>query len=489
MPHKPSRKPITFREISHKNLRIDTFELPLEQSWCVLGGNGSGKSHFAALLAGAEMLEKGEIENLPQTISWASFETQQNTYERELANDDTDFTDRLDTGTPALEILLESGCERSDALDLAKRFKIDLILERGYRLLSSGEARKVLLLKEILSKPELLILDEPFEGLDTEASSALSELCRTLVESGYSILLLVNRFADVCDWTDHLAVLRHGKIIYSGKREDALRQAEVRHIMDFDSRSLPELPSPPNSASQRFNPIFELRSGHIQYTDTVQFKDLDWTLRPGEHTIITGPNGAGKSTLLQLISGDHPQCYSNDLRIFGFQRGSGESIWDIKQHIGIASAAFHREYRAPGNAVTTLISGFYDSIGLYDNPTSEQHAIAIEWLAAIGLRDQANTPFRQLSWGQQRLVIIARALIKQPPLLILDEPTQGLDDLNRQLILAFIEKLAALKRTTVLFVSHRQDEQLALFAHRIHFSPSSEPNTRFQTNRPAPPKK
>jgi len=469
-----------FTDIRHKDLQIDSLELPIEEAWCVLGGNGSGKSHLAELIAGQAQAKEGSISYLPDRVSWASFEMQQATYERELANDDTDFMDQIDTGTSGLGILLESGCDEKAARELANRFGIEHVLDRGYKLLSSGEARKTLLLKEVLSEPDLLILDEPFEGLDSKSSDELSNLCRDLLKSEHRILLLVNRLDDVCDWTHRLAVLRNGKVICSGEREEVLQTPEVRHIMEFDASTLPDLPPPPSGDRARFDPLITLKEGCIQYTDIIQFENLDWTLLPGQHTIITGPNGAGKSTLLQLISGDHPQCYSNDLRIFGFQRGSGESIWDIKQHIGLASAAFHREYRAPGNALTTLISGFYDTIGLYDDFTQEQLRIAKQWLAAMGLSQFANTSFRQLSWGQQRLIIIARALIKQPPLLILDEPTQGLDDLNRHLVLAFIERLAALKHTTILFVSHRQDEHLKLFANRIHFSPSENNAVRFE---------
>ena len=470
-----------FTDIRYKDLHIESFDLPIEQAWCVLGGNGSGKSHLAELIAGEAQPKSGSISKLPQSVCWASFEMQQATYERELANDDTDFMDRIDTGTSGLGMLLESGCEETAARHMADRFGIGHVLDRGYKLLSSGEARKTLLLKEILSHLDLLILDEPFEGLDAQSRRQLSTLCRDLIESGHRILLLVNRIDDVCDWTDRLAVLRNGKIICSGERAEVLQMPEVRHIMEFDASELPDLPPPPSGDRIHFDPLIELEQGRIQYTDIVQFENLNWALRPGQHTIITGPNGAGKSTLLQLFSGDHPQCYSNDLKIFGYQRGTGETIWDIKQHIGLASAAFHREYRAPGNALTTLISGFYDSIGLYNDFTQEQLVIAKQWLGAMGLRDYANTPFRQLSWGQQRLIIIARALIKQPPLLILDEPTQGLDDLNRHLVLAFIERLAALKHTTILFVSHRQDEHLPLFSNRIHFFPSNKEGIRFET--------
>ncbi|MEM9161151.1 MAG: ATP-binding cassette domain-containing protein [Verrucomicrobiota bacterium] len=457
------------RSLKFRKLKVDSWDLPLSQTWCILGGNGSGKSLLASLIAGESKPDSGEILDLPPRVGWASFETQQATYEHELENDDTDFLDRIDTGSRGLDILLESGASEDAARRLANKFKIEHLLDQGYKLLSSGEARKFLLLKEILSEPDLLILDEPFEGLDIESRRELNQLCRELIAHDHPVLLLANRLADVADWCTHLALIQRGELICSGERVATLETPELKHLLHFDNDAAPELPPPPSEA-ETFDPILELRNCRIQYTDTIQFENFDWTLCPRQHTIITGPNGAGKSTLLQLVVGDHPQCYSNDLKIFGVQRGSGESIWDLKKHIGLVSAALHREYRAPGNARTTVISGFYDSIGLYHKATAAEHALAMKWLQIIGLADQANRSFRALSFGQQRLVLIARGLIKQPPLIILDEPTQGLDDLNRHLVLSFLEKLADLKNTTLLFVSHRQDEHLDLFQHRIEFT-------------------
>jgi len=451
------------------SLYLQDWEIQSNEAWCILGGNASGKGLLASVLTGELKPESGEIDELPRPVSWVSFEQQHAFYEEELRNDDTDFINRLDTGSTGLQVLLRSGCSRSAAIELANRLGVGYILDRGYRLLSSGEARKLLLLKEILAGPEMLILDEPYEGLDPESTEQVNTLAASLVQEGHSILLLVNRLDDVPDWTTHLGILQKGELIAYGRREKIVSKPELRLLFEFNESKVPELP-PPLEKEPIYDPILELRKGKVQYGDTLQFSELDWTLRPGEHTLITGPNGAGKSTLLQLVSGDHPQCYCNDLKILDFQRGTGESIWDIKRHIGLVSASLHRDYRAPGNALTTVVSGFFDSIGLYKRPTAQQLKLASDWLRIMGLGQQANTSFRQLSWGQQRLVLIARGLIKQPPLMILDEPTQGLDDLNRHLVLAFIQRLAALKRTTLLFVSHRQDEHLPLFKRRIAFT-------------------
>jgi molybdate transport system ATP-binding protein len=187
----------------------------------------------------------------------------------------------------------------------------------------------------------------------------------------------------------------------------------------------------------------------------------------GAHTLITGPNGAGKSTLLAIISGDHSDCYANELHLFGIRRGSGESIWDLKKNMGIVSPDLHRNHYIPGNTIQIVISGFFDSIGLYRNYTQAQERQARTWLKRLGLEDREKTPFRQLSFGEQRLVLIARALIKMPKLLLLDEPTQGLDDMHRDNLLQFLERVATAQLSTILYVSHRQDEYRDFFKQHL----------------------
>ena len=474
------------RSLATPWLQIDDWELAPDEIWCVLGGNASGKSLLAAIIVGERQAPGVILENAPRQVSWLSFESAQRRYERELAEDETDFMDRLDTGSTGLELLLESGCSETEARAAAKRFGIDHRLDLGCRCFSSGELRRFDVLRETLAEPDLLILDDPFEGLDSSSLDAVSEFLGQLAQSGMRLLLLVNRIADVTDWSTHLAVLRRGEIIAAGPRQELLRSAACQQLLALDASQPPEVPPPPRRLTPPADPLVSLRNGAVKYGDTYQFKQFDWTLRPGEHTLIMGPNGCGKSTLLNLIVGDHPQCYANDLQVFGYHRGSGESIWDIKRNIGIISPAFHRDYRVGGSVVSAVVSGFFDSIGLYQQPTRVQQDAALAWLAVFGLADQAHAPIKTLSYGQQRLALIARALVKQPPLLVLDEPTQGLDDLNRHLLLACLQRLSQLSATTLLFVSHRQDERLDLFAHHLHFVASAHPDTRYTivANRP-----
>jgi molybdate transport system ATP-binding protein len=190
-------------------------------------------------------------------------------------------------------------------------------------------------------------------------------------------------------------------------------------------------------------------------------------MNQGDHTLVTGPNGSGKSTLLQVITGDHPACYTNDLTIFGIRRGTGESIWDVKQHMGIMSSDLHRNFRVPGSVLSCILSGLFDSIGLYSQVTPAQKRLAFYWLERLGLKKAAATAFRDLAHADQRLVLIARALIKTPRLLVLDEPTQGLDEQNRAAILDFLADMAAEAKGTILYVSHREDEFRSFFCQHI----------------------
>ena len=190
-------------------------------------------------------------------------------------------------------------------------------------------------------------------------------------------------------------------------------------------------------------------------------RQLGRACRGGEVILLEGPLGAGKTCLLNLITGDHPQCYNNDIYVFGYERGSGESIWDIKQHIGYVSTSLQWEYRVSISLINVVLSGFYDSIGLYERASDSQKQIAYQWLMVLGLQDKQNQPFNQLSYGDQRLLLIARAMVKHPHMLILDEPCLGLDDVNRELVLALIEKICAGSETTVLYVNHHAKDKIA----------------------------
>ena len=185
---------------------------------------------------------------------------------------------------------------------------------------------------------------------------------------------------------------------------------------------------------------------------------------------MKGPNGSGKTCLLNLITGDHPQCYVNDLTLFGFRRGAGETIWDIKRHIGYVSSVLHWDYRLSVSVIKVIVSGFYDSIGLYKKASEKQMGIAAHWLLLLGLNKRANDSFASLSYGEQRSLLIARAMIKHPALLLLDEPCLGLDEINRVLVLSLIDRICEEGVTTLVYVSHHEEDKIAAIQRELDLS-------------------
>jgi molybdate transport system ATP-binding protein len=258
--------------------------------------------------------------------------------------------------------------------------------------------------------------------------------------------------------------------------ESGLQQAiqQVKNLMHLKTADI-ILPAPEQqltalSAHERQQPLIRLTKAPVKYTDKIVFQGLNWTIYPNQHWQVYGPNGSGKTCLLNLLTGDHPQCYVNDIFIFGYQRGSGESIWQIKQHIGMLSNGFHLDYRVNCSALDVILSGFYDSVGLYQTPTKRQQEIGAQWLAVLDLAVESGTPFQQLSHGDQRLLLIARAMVKHPKLLILDEPCNGLDEINRLKVLSLIELIASQGTTTLLYVSHYLEDQIPSIKHQLNMT-------------------
>lgn len=432
------------------------------QHWVITGTNGAGKSALAAVLAGAGETLSGSIEGLPQRVGLVSFEAQAELIEAELKKDDADIMDVISEGTPVREILFEQCADPQLATELVTKFGLQGLLDRSFRKLSTGESRKVMLIRALASKPQLLVLDEPFDGLDVDTLAMLQQHLAGLIET-VPMVMVLNRFDEFPGFITDIAYVDQGQLQHRVQRSDQQAYAELYKLLHLKTSDLSIPPADIDTAIPRLDsaqPLVRLNSISIKYDETVIIDKLDWTIEPNQHWQLSGPNGSGKTGLLSLITGDHPQCYVNDIFVFGFQRGSGESIWQIKQFIGYVSTALQWEYRVGTGLRNVIISGFYDSIGLYSKCTEKQREIADQWLELLGMSDRADQPFNKLSYGDQRLLLIARAMVKHPPLLILDEPCLGLDDMNRQLVLALIERICAGSETAVLYVNHHPEDRI-----------------------------
>lgn len=433
------------------------------QVWAIVGASGAGKSALGAALTGEGKLEAGDFSGKPEQAALVSLETQAALIERERSRDDSDLTDQVFTGTPVREMLAET-CQDNELLTrLVDIFRLTPLMDRGFGKLSTGESRKILFTRALCSKPELLVVDGPFEGLDAQVVPQLGEVLQQLAQST-QLVLVINRISELPDYVTHVALVENGRLSAQVKTSDSSAMAlldQLFHIKTADVHIPAAIATDSAPALDPTQPLVKIRDASIRYTDNLVFEHLDWRIEAGQHWQLTGPNGSGKTCLLNLITGDHPQCYSNDIFVCGFKRGNGESIWDIKQYIGYVSSALQWDYRVGISAINVIISGFYDSIGLYAKATDLQKDVALQWLRVLGLQERHSQPFKQFSYGDQRLLLIARAMVKHPPLLILDEPCFGLDDINRQLVLALIERICAGSESTVIYVNHHAEDHIA----------------------------
>lgn len=310
--------------------------------------------------------------------------------------------------------------------------------------LSSGELRKLQLVKTLLSRPKTLIIDNPFIGLDSPTRQQLKELLPHLAtEEGITIYLLVARKSDIPEYADEIKW-------NEGGMEGSEKEVEPTLPNEQDRQEHRPLHIPPA--------IVEMNHVSIRYGDRVILNDINWTIRKGEHWALSGRNGSGKSTLLSLICADNPQGYACDISLFGRHRGSGETIWDIKRRIGYVSPEMHRSYQRNLPAIQVVASGLKDTVGLYTRPNEQEKEWCRQAMRRFGIDGLEQRPFLMLSSGEQRLILLARAFVKNPELLILDEPLHGLDDHNQLMVKAIIDHYCSDPEKTLIMVSHYEEE-------------------------------
>jgi len=462
------------------SLSIQQLSLKKGESLLVLGDNASGKSVLAQIMAGEITNYQGSV-SLTEKFTTLSFELEAQTLAQDRLNDRSDYmTGGVDNGRTALEIIIDDNAFLPEDLDeIIALLAIDKLLEKPFKILSTGETRKVLMARALMLKPQVMLLDEPYAGLDIGSQAHLSTVLDSLVAQGLSIVLFDFYHQSLPCSIENLVYMQQGKIVLSGNRAEVIATKQWQQLNE-NHYSLPHhLPDCLQYDSLEKNKtLVSVNNVSVSFDQKPVFTALNWQFEQGQHWRIIGPNGCGKSTLLAMISGDSPKAYGKDIHLFGVKRGSGESIWDIKRHYGLVSAQLHRDYRVSTTLIKVVLSGFYDSIGLYDSPSRQQVIIARQWLVLLGLEQHENTYFNQLSYGEQRLVLIARAVVKLPMILILDEPCQGLDNHNRDKVLALMDYIAANSKTHLLFVSHDLRDQLECITHELEFVKQSGDQTR-----------
>jgi molybdate transport system ATP-binding protein len=318
--------------------------------------------------------------------------------------------------------------------------------------MSSGQQRKALLSYLLGQKPDFMILDDVISSIDPLTQAFLIERL-TEASQETDIVQLFFRKQDVLPFINKvLTIDTEGCVIKSESSVEFLQHASSEKIPPF---ILPHL----FKETPFIDPLIELKGVSVAYEEKKVLQDIRWIIRPGEFWQLKGPNGSGKSTLLSMIIGDNPKGYGQELYLFGRKKGSGETVWDIKKNIGYFYPKMTELFKHNDTVENMIISGFVDTVGLYDLPSDYHKQIARSWLQVLGSGFQGKR-FLELSTGQQRMVLVVRAAVKQPPLLILDEPTAGLDDSNAQLFISLIRAIASEKKTTIIYVSHRDEANL-----------------------------
>lgn len=444
----------------------------------IVGPNGAGKSLLVDMLTGKYPLYEGELsydfspsasKAVYDNIKYIAFRdtygsADANYYyqQRWNAHDQDD--------APVVRDLL--GTIKDDALkqQLFDLFRIEPMLEKKIILLSSGELRKFQLTKTLLTSPRILIMDNPFIGLDAATRDLLFQLLDELTRlASLQIVLVLSMLDDIPSFITHVVPVSNRTVGPKMTRAEYLKAfREQDTAQSFDKLQQRILNYPYEHANYDSAEVVRLNKVSIRYGDRTILKDLDWTVMRGQKWALSGENGAGKSTLLSLVCADNPQSYACDISLFGRKRGSGESIWEIKKHIGYVSPEMHRAYLKNLPAIEIVASGLHDSIGLYKRPKEEQMSVCEWWMDIFGIAALKDRPFLQLSSGEQRLALLARAFVKDPELLILDEPLHGLDTYNRRRVKKVIEAFCQRRDKTLIMVTHYENELPATITHRLH---------------------
>ena len=434
----------------------------------IVGDNAAGKSRLVEVLTGHYPLLLNEVhydfspsksrlvsDNLKYISFRDSYGEQDGTYYYQQRWNQHDIADDM----PRVGELLPDN-------PFSKMFHLEELASKFIISLSSGELRKFQMAKALVTSPKVLILDNPFIGLDAQTRSDFRQLLEKLTkEANMLVILVLSKRDDIPDFITHVLPVEGLRLLpkmtlaeyrkqYSAVPLPKLSDKIKDWIADLPVRDLSESDFYPSKGEE----ILRFRNVSIRYGERTILQPLNWTVHEGERWALSGPNGSGKSTLLSLVCADNPQAYACDIELFGHRRGTGESIWEIKKHIGYVSPEMHRAYLKDIPAIDVVASGLSDSVGLYVRPRPEQKQICLDWMHVFGVEHVADRSFLQLSSGEQRLCLLARAFVKDPELLILDEPLHGLDDRNRELVRQIIEQFCLRPRKTLVMVSHYEEE-------------------------------
>lgn len=457
MPDSPFTQPI--------NWQINSDEV-----WGITGRNGSGKSLLSELICGKIAIQSGNIRyhfsddpdkkggfRLPsQQIRKIEFNAAYSLLDYRKLFYQQRFNNSENEEIPLVSDLLPLDNLSEENRLIFKTFHLFDLMDRKFIHLSSGELRKFLIAKVLLDNPKMLIFDNPFIGLDEESRKSLNAMFVFLLNRYNIRLLFISpSFDDLPACTTHILEMKHCSVNFRGEKSDFIPESLSM------TASLPGInwdDFTPEDRNPESNELVSMTHVDIAYGKRIIQKDVNWTILKDEKWALLGPNGSGKSTLLSYIFADNPQAYAKNIRLFGRKRGTGESIWDIKRRIGFSSSELHLYYRENVSCSAVVASGFFDSIGLYRKCNAQQTLLSEKLMEILQIAHLKERPFLKVSSGEQRLLFFARALIKNPELLILDEPFHGLDRHNKIRCTSIVESFAYQNGKSLIYVTHRKEE-------------------------------
>jgi molybdate transport system ATP-binding protein len=476
-----SARQITVRSVNGLLFNNLTFTINKGENWALVGESGSGKSALLQTIAGNFNITGGEVRyhffedylqqhpGNPDHLTHHKlvamveakhhFKNLSNTgdfyYQQRYNSMDSDdaltVAEYLHTVKPAPQPNLYWHFDK-----IIATLKLDQLSHKQLIKLSNGETKRLRIAAALLKNPALLLMDSPLTGLDVQTRQEFNAIIKEITASGISIVMATSPY-EIPDGITNIAVLKNGAIINIYSKADfnpELIAPQGDDVIDKDElRSLLN-----NHETAAYQQIISMNKVHVKYGDNVILNDVNWQVNPGDRWALLGHNGAGKSTLLSLINGDNPQAYANDIILFDKKRGTGESIWDIKKKIGFVSPELHQYFPTDNSCLQVIESGYYDTLGLF-RPSNKQHAeTALRWMKALEIDKYARVLLKNIPASAQRLCLLARALIKNPPLLIFDEPCQGMDTHQQQHFKNLVDTICSLSKVTLIYVTHYQHE-------------------------------
>ncbi len=443
------------------------------EQWAVVGSNGSGKSLLAEVLLGRtackgekikynffdEKSEAYKLEHFPvESIVKVCFESAYSMADYKNMYYQQRFNSTENEDNPTVEDILKKSTSTKEEFDYwSDRLNLSPLFPKRIIMLSSGELRRFLIASVLIRKPDLIIFDNPFIGLDKQTCVQLNTFFKELGQF-QQMIFVVPSLTEIPDVATHVMPVKDmafgpAMTVDAFKSDEAFKNSLFKDV-EFPTVELPE----PVVEQTNYEVVMDMKDINISYPQRTLFKDLNWRILKGEKWALSGPNGSGKSTLLSLLAADNPKAYAQNITLFDKRRGTGETIWDIKKKIGYISSEMHLYFHADQTCLRIVDSGFFDTIGLYKKCTEEQEMIAKCWMKMLGIDGIADKPYLKVSSGEQRLVLLARSLVKNPDLLILDEPLHGLDDKNKANARKVIERYCAQPGRTMIYVTHRRNE-------------------------------